>query len=529
MRSRISRGFRIWVTFPLILTFLLAWSSAIWAQDRVLPQRVAPQRVQSPMACQEIVTNGSFELNLAWIFTITPATGAYDTTTAHSGLRSARLGLLPDMALTHPELVGVPQRNLLGEAAPSDIAYSTVYQSITIPSTAEYVALSYWYKPGTQVTDTRYGWQRVMLLQPGYTPTVVADLTGKQLEGTNQWMHRTFDLTPYKGRTLWLYFEVATSTASGARTWMYVDDVSVQACEPFTTPPPVMAEIACYDGTQPTDGYVEVDEYLDEGTVNIIEGRTVYLSFELDANNDDQLTYGFLDDIGFLVGEDGLETDLIANGGFETGDFTAWQIYGTLPPELVSVTAYPDFVYTGTYSAVLGGYAGADDWIRQVMVIPNNLSTARIRYAYYVASDETEAGQDQLCVRLRAADGLPVPTPTPTPTPTETPTPTPTSTPTMTPTATPTSTPTATPTPTETPTPTPTETPTPTDTPTPTATATPTVTPTPTSSVPPSDLPSPSIFKVFVPSVSVGLILPLGVAALGVAALRFFGGSRRKR
>ncbi len=524
MRRYALKSLQPWITLSLILILLLTWGGMIWAEGPIPPGYAVPVRVGGVATCQEQVTNGGFEQNTGWTFATTPATGSYDSTEAHSGLRSVRLGLLPGTTLSNPELASEPQRNLLGEVAPAGAAYSTVYQTITIPSTAEYVTLSYWYKPGTEATSG--DWQRVLLLNPNYT--VLADLTGQRLEGFNEWTYQTFDLTPYKGRTVVLYFEVFNnSTGSTGRTWMYIDDVSVQACAEPPTPPPVLAELACYDATNPTNGYVTVDRYLTDDELAAITDRTVYLTFELDTDGDGQLTSMFLDDIGFSITEDRTpsnritpsgEVDLIANGGFETGNFTSWQIFGSqFQPELVSTNDPQEapFVYNGTYAAWLGGYANAHDWIRQVMIIPADVTAARIQYSYYLTSNESEAGQDVACVRLRAADGLPAPTPTPTPTATSTPTPTLTPTPSPTPTETPT--PTSTPTPTVTPTATPTSTP----------TATPTATPTP--SVPPSNPSSPSILRVFIPAISKGLILPFGLSALGLALLTLLSNARRKR
>ena len=42
----------------------------------------------------------------------------------------------------------------------------------------------------------------------------------------------SFDLTPYRGQSVVVYFEVYNdNTAAAPRAWMYVDDVSAQACQ----------------------------------------------------------------------------------------------------------------------------------------------------------------------------------------------------------------------------------------------------------------------------------------------------------
>ena len=53
-------------------------------------------------ACQELVTNGDFEKDEAWDFPVTASRAGYTTAEAHTGTRSARLGLLPGPGATVP-------------------------------------------------------------------------------------------------------------------------------------------------------------------------------------------------------------------------------------------------------------------------------------------------------------------------------------------------------------------------------------------------------------------------------------------
>jgi hypothetical protein len=194
---------------------------------------VSPTVTATPSGCSELVGNGGFETNATWFFTLTGSTAGYSTAQPHSGARSARLGLLP-AAMAAGEMSGLgqpgqvePARNLLGDLAPMGATYSSGYQTIRIPSAANRVTLTLWYYPGSDATTGDY--QRVMLLQPG-TYAEFKTLM-KVHENDRAWKRTTFDLTPYRGMTLVLYFEVLNdSTASTGRTWMYVDDVSVLAC-----------------------------------------------------------------------------------------------------------------------------------------------------------------------------------------------------------------------------------------------------------------------------------------------------------
>ncbi len=186
-----------------------------------------PTATATASSCSERVNNGGFEATSAWTFAITVNPAGYATTDFHSGARAARFGLLPGAQVLQPAGDTQPDRNLLGELAPAGTAFSSGYQTISIPTTATRVTLTFWYKPGT--ADPANDYQRVLLLNPS-TYGLVATLW-KGTENDQVWKQRSVDLTAYRGRSVVLYFEVYNNeTAGAARTWMYLDDVSVQAC-----------------------------------------------------------------------------------------------------------------------------------------------------------------------------------------------------------------------------------------------------------------------------------------------------------
>ena len=196
-----------------------------------------PSPTPTSAACSESVANGGFEANAAWTFAATANPAGYITAQAHTGARSARLGVVPagysTAALAASNLVplSVRERNLLGELAPLGASYSTAYQTITVPAGARTATLSFWHRPGSQASAGDF--QRVMLLKP-VTYSVIATVW-KTLANSTAWQHTTFDLSPYRGQSIVLYFEVYNDDISaGARTWMYVDDVSVQVCSEAT-------------------------------------------------------------------------------------------------------------------------------------------------------------------------------------------------------------------------------------------------------------------------------------------------------
>ena len=187
----------------------------------------------TPPVCAEAAINGGFEADAGWTFPTTASTAGYTTAQARTGLRSARLGVLPGTLIAFETFrvcetlkVCTGERNILGELAPSGASYSSGYQTVTIPADAGTATLIFWYKPGTQAADGDF--QRAMLLADDYSylATVM-----KVLENSGDWQRRSFDLTPYRGRSIVIYWEVFNDDLlAGPRTWMFLDDVSVRVC-----------------------------------------------------------------------------------------------------------------------------------------------------------------------------------------------------------------------------------------------------------------------------------------------------------
>lgn len=194
----------------------------------------------TPSACPELVTNGGFESATGWTFAATATQARYSTAYAHTGARSVRLGVVPPAAAAGlgEEMivtVGATATNLLGESAPLGASYSTAYQTITVPAGAPAATLTFWVRPGAEAVAGNGDYQRVLLLKPG-SYSYLATVT-KMLANATAWQQVSFDLTPYRGQQVVLYFEVLNDNTSAApRTWLYVDDVSARPCAPALTP-----------------------------------------------------------------------------------------------------------------------------------------------------------------------------------------------------------------------------------------------------------------------------------------------------
>jgi hypothetical protein len=158
--------------------------------------------VTTSNASTQLIQNGGFENgNLtSW-----SATGVYlpfvTTGHAHTGTYSAQLG-----ASSGAE----PNGN------------SSVYQTITIPSTAVSATLTFFYWGASTDTIT-YDWQEAQVQNS--SGALLAQIM-KICTNTKTWTKVTYNLLPYKGQTVRIYFNTHQD-GYGDLTYMYLDDVTV--------------------------------------------------------------------------------------------------------------------------------------------------------------------------------------------------------------------------------------------------------------------------------------------------------------
>ncbi|MGC2112799.1 MAG: choice-of-anchor D domain-containing protein [Candidatus Korobacteraceae bacterium] len=120
---------------------------------------------------------------------------------AHGGSFSALLGA-----------TGLPEPN--GD--------SSLYQTITVPSSAVSPALTFWYWPWTSDT-IQYDWQEAQIRNS--SGTMLAQIF-KAASNAQTWTQVTYDLTPYRGQTIQIYFNVHEDGFDD-QTYMYLDDVAI--------------------------------------------------------------------------------------------------------------------------------------------------------------------------------------------------------------------------------------------------------------------------------------------------------------
>jgi hypothetical protein len=150
-----------------------------------------------------LIRNGGFETG---DFTGWQTGGAFapvvTTAEAHSGKYSALLG-----HTTAPEVNG----------------NSHIYQTITIPSTANKVTLNFSYWPGTN-DSIQYAWQEALIQDNSGNLLATAVKVANNARG---WKEVIYDLTSHKGQTIRVYFAVHGNGYSPDYIYMYVDDVTV--------------------------------------------------------------------------------------------------------------------------------------------------------------------------------------------------------------------------------------------------------------------------------------------------------------
>lgn len=117
----------------------------------------------------------------------------------------------------------------LGITTESDaLSWSSINQQVTIPGNATSATLSFWYYPICQDT-VQYDWQEAIIYDQTMSH-ILAWAMPKICSNSQTWTYHTFNLTPYKGQTITLYFNVKNDGVGNLKTAMYLDDVSVWVC-----------------------------------------------------------------------------------------------------------------------------------------------------------------------------------------------------------------------------------------------------------------------------------------------------------
>jgi hypothetical protein len=102
-------------------------------------------------------------------------------------------------------------------------SYSSIVQPVTIPADAQRATLTYWVHPLSDDVFPR-DIQMVLILNHRFRTIAFVDRT---LSDAQHWFQRSYDMTPFAGRTVYVYFGVYNGGHTGKTSAMYVDDVSL--------------------------------------------------------------------------------------------------------------------------------------------------------------------------------------------------------------------------------------------------------------------------------------------------------------
>lgn len=162
----------------------------------------SPTPSPSPNLPTELIINGSFETDEGWIIGDTPVLGSYNTTQVYTGARALKLGIENGRDVT---------------------SYSSVWQKVVIPLEARQVTLKAQIYP---ISQDYFGSDRqfIIILNDRFQ---VAETLSSELSNSQKWETRTYDLSDFIGRTIYIYFDVYNGGWTNRPSAMYVDDVSL--------------------------------------------------------------------------------------------------------------------------------------------------------------------------------------------------------------------------------------------------------------------------------------------------------------
>jgi hypothetical protein len=191
----------------------------------------------------ELIVNGGFESGLSgW-----SVSGDFHAdpgfSYSHSGTRYAYLSTA----------TGNPGNNLVGN----------MYQTVSIPSSATSVTLTFWYNITTDETGTSpYDAQNVTIQNSaGSFLSTVASWSNLNKQPIGVYSQKIFDLTPYIGQVIRINF--LGTTDGSLPTVFRIDDVSIIAT---STPPPTLSFTSLTPGTVSTSQSTYVGTFSAVGT-----------------------------------------------------------------------------------------------------------------------------------------------------------------------------------------------------------------------------------------------------------------------
>lgn len=306
--------------------------AAVLVMVTVFGAGVAPAQAE---VCTELLVNGGFEADAGWQLGPSPVMPQYVTYTRHGGYRSLSLGITSGANIE---------------------SFSSARQTVSIPASAPQVLLSFWfYAMADSPATTDY--MEVVLLDA--TGVAIVNKPWLSHNDSRVWNQLTFDLTPWRGQTVQLYFNVYNDGVGG-RAAMFLDDISLASCSGVAAP---------------------------TGTVTTIP--TVAPTLTLTAGPS---------------ATPGCVTSVI-NGGFESG-LASWEPQGDSRGTVLSATA----PHSGGWALRLGALDQSINGftsVRQQVIIPTGFAQVKLEFWTYTFL-EADAGNDYQRTDLLNTSGNPL-------------------------------------------------------------------------------------------------------------------------
>jgi hypothetical protein len=284
---------------------------------------------------------------------------------------------------------------------------SSMFQTINVPLTGT-TTLSFWYWPST--TDTiQFDWQEAQVQNS--SGTLLAQIF-KVASNTQAWTNQTFNLTPYAGQTIRLFFNDHQDGA-GDLTYMYLDDVTVTnttAAPDFTLSdaPTSVAVTQGGSGTStitvhPLNGFASSVNLsasgLPSGVTAAFNPTSTTGTSTLTLTASSTATTGTVTvtitgtsgslthttTLSLTVSSSGAQ-QLLGNPGFENGTNTApW----TLTAGVINNSS-SEPPHSGSWDAWMDGYGTTHtDTSTQTVTIPSTATTATLSFWLHIDTAET--------------------------------------------------------------------------------------------------------------------------------------------
>jgi Bacterial Ig domain/Transmembrane protein 131-like N-terminal len=314
-------------------------------------------------------------------------------------------GVYTPFATTLQKHGGSYSAQLGASSEPEPNGDSSIYQTVNVPSNITKATLTFWYWPAT--TDTiQYDWQEAQVRNT--SGTMLAQIM-KVCSNSHTWTQMTFDMTPYKGQSIQLYFNVH-GDGYGDLTYMYLDDVNVTTSNDNT--PPVVTVTSPQNNAQ-VSGTVTVSASATDPDDPVVASMQVFIDNTMVAQNTNLNTinyswntttysngqhtiyakaYDAAGNVGtsptISVTVNNSSSQLLQNGGFETGNLTNWSAAGVYLPFVLTGHSH-----SGDYSAQLGSRLEpkpkGDSSLYQTIAIPSTVTSATLTFWYWPSTFDT--------------------------------------------------------------------------------------------------------------------------------------------